>query len=106
MQRINSGKFELEYDVGGPYAFFLGGLRPLIGGAFAMAITFAFDGGLLHIPVAAGAGTHDRRLVLLVLAFLAGFSERWAQDTLTSIVPSAAKPPPPEADLQKGAVHE
>ncbi|TML55935.1 MAG: hypothetical protein E6G16_00595 [Actinobacteria bacterium] len=106
MQRINSGKFELEYDVGGPYAFFLGGLRPLIGGAFAMAITFAFDGGLLHIPVAAGAGTHDRRLALLVLAFLAGFSERWAQDTLTSIVPSAAKPPPPEADLQKGAVHE
>ena len=106
MQRINSGKFELEYDVGGPYAFFLGGLRPLIGGAFAMAITFAFDGGLLHIPVAAGAGTHDRRLALLVLAFLAGFSERWAQDTLTSIVPSAAKPPPPEADPQKGAVHE
>src|SRR4051795_3049434 len=94
MQRINSGKFELEYDVGGPYAFFLGGLRPLIGGAFAMAITFAFDGGLLHIPVAAGADTHDRRLALLVLAFLAGFSERWAQDTLTSIVPSTAEPPP------------
>src|SRR4051795_5432319 len=94
MQRINSGKFELEYDVGGPYAFFLGGLRPLIGGAFAMAITFAFDGGLLHIPVAAGADTHDRRLAPLVLAFLAGFSERWAQDTLTSIVPSTAEPPP------------
>ena len=95
MQRINSGKFELEYDVGGPYAFFLGGLRPLIGGAFAMAITFAFDGGLLHLPVEQGASTHDRRLALLVLAFLAGFSERWAQDTLTSVLP-AAKDPPPE----------
>jgi hypothetical protein len=94
MQRINSGKFELEYDVGGRYVFFLGGLRPLIGGTFAMAITFAFDGGLLHIPVAAAESTHDRRLALLVLAFVAGFSERWAQDTLTSIVPSAAKPPP------------
>src|SRR5437764_105548 len=105
MQRINSGKFELEYDIGGPYAFFLGGLRPLIGGAFAMAITFAFDGGLLHLPVAQGESTDHRRLALLVLAFLAGFSERWAQDTLTSIVP-AAKPPPPEADPQKGAVHE
>jgi hypothetical protein len=103
MQRINSGKFELEYDVGGPYAFFLGGLRPLIGGAFAMAITFAFDGGLLHLPVAKGESIDHRRLALLVLAFLAGFSERWAQDTLTSIVPSAAKPPPPEADPQKGA---
>jgi len=106
MQRINSGRFELEYDVGGPYAFFLGGLRPLIGGAFAMAITFAFDGGLLHLPVAQGESTDHRRLALLVLAFLAGFSERWAQDTLTSIVPSAAKPPPPEADPQKGAGHE
>ncbi|HEY2742014.1 MAG TPA: hypothetical protein VGI69_07540 [Gaiellaceae bacterium] len=106
MQRINSGKFELEYDVGGPYAFFLGGLRPLIGGAFAMAITFAFDGGLLHLPVAKGESTDHRRLALLVLAFLAGFSERWAQDTLTSIVPSAAEPPRPEADPQKGAVHD
>jgi hypothetical protein len=102
MQRINSGQFELEYDVGGPYAFFLGGLRPLIGGAFAMAITFAFDGGLLHLPVAKGESTDHRRLALLVLAFLAGFSERWAQDTLTSIVPAAANPPP-EADPQKGA---
>src|SRR5215467_10707071 len=53
VQRINSGSFELDYDVGGPYIFFLGGLRPLIGGAFAVAISFAFDGGLLHLPVAA-----------------------------------------------------
>lgn len=96
IQRINTGTFELDYDVGGPYALFLGGLRPLIGGAFGMAITFAFDGGLLHLPVAASASTHDRRLALLVLAFLAGFSERWAQDTLTSVMPGghgAATPP-------------
>jgi hypothetical protein len=106
IQRINSGTFELDYDVGGPYAFFLGGLRPLIGGAFGMAITFAFNGGLLHLPVAQGESTHDQRLAFLVLAFLAGFSERWAQDTLTSVLPgtaaeskSKAKGPPP----QKGA---
>jgi hypothetical protein len=92
IQRINDGKFELDYDVGGPYAFFLGGLRPLIGGAFAMVITFAFDGGLLHLPVAASESTNDRRLALLVLAFLAGFSERWAQDTLTSVLPGAKSP--------------
>ncbi len=88
IQRINTGTFELDYDVGSPYAMFLGGLRPLIGGAFGMAITFAFDGGLLHLPVAASSTTHDRRLALLVLAFLAGFSERWAQDTLTSVLPA------------------
>jgi len=95
IQRINAGKFTLDYDVGRPYAMFLGGLRPLIGGAFGMAITFAFDGGLLHIPVAAAASTHDRRLALLVLAFVAGFSERWAQDTLTSVLPAAQRAPAP-----------
>jgi hypothetical protein len=89
IQRINNGKFTLDYDVGGPYAFFLGGLRPLIGGAFAMTISFAFGGGLLHLPVAAGESTAHRRLALLVVGFVAGFSERWAQDTLTSVVPVA-----------------
>jgi hypothetical protein len=99
IQRINSGKFALDYDVGGPYAFFLGGLRPLIGGALAMAISFAFAGGLLHLPVAATEPTEDRRLALLVLSFVAGFSERGAQDTLTALVPAArAAPAPAEAD--------
>jgi hypothetical protein len=119
IQRINTGKFELEYDVGGPYTFFLGGLRPLLGGVFAIAITFAVTGGLLHLPVAANETGNDRRLALLVLAFLAGFSERWAQDTLTAIIPAvphqphpgshtstAAAPSPHEAHPQKGAGHE
>lgn len=105
IQRINSGKFELEYDVGGPYTFFLGGLRPLIGGVFAMAITFAFTGGLVQLPVASDESTAHRRLALLVLAFVAGFSERWAQDTLTSIVPAAQKQPtePGATASEKGA---
>ena len=64
IQRINSGSFELDYDVGGPYAFFLGGLRPLIGGAFGMAITFAFNGGLLHLPCREWDHDDDRRLAL------------------------------------------
>ncbi len=93
IQRINAGKFQLDYDVGRPYALFLGGLRPLIGGAFALAISFAFTGGLLHLPVAAGESGNDRRLALLVVSFLAGFSERWAQDTLAAAVPQAAAKP-------------
>jgi hypothetical protein len=95
IQRINAGKFTLDYDCGRPYAFFLGGLRPLIGGAFALAISFAFTGGLLHLPVAAGESSSDRHLALLVVSFLAGFSERWAQDTLAAAVPQAADKPAP-----------
>jgi hypothetical protein len=90
IQRITAGKFSLDYDVGRPYALFLGGLRPLIGGAFAMAITFAFTGGLLHLPVAAGESDDHRRLALLVISFFAGFSERWAQDTLAAALPAMA----------------
>jgi hypothetical protein len=94
VQRINSGSFELDYDVGRPYIFFLGGLRPLIGAAFAVAISFAFDGGLLHAPVAANESADHRRLALLVISFLAGFSERFAQDTLTAALPEAKSEPP------------
>jgi hypothetical protein len=94
IQRINTGKFMLDYDVGRPYALFLGGLRPLIGGAFAIVISFAFTGGLLHLPIAAKSDG-DPRLALLVVSFLAGFSERWAQDTLTAALPAAAPAPTP-----------
>jgi hypothetical protein len=105
IQRISSGKFTLEFDVGARYAFFLGGLRPLIGGAFAMAISFAFTGGLLHLPVAASETTDNRRLALLVLGFLAGFSERWAQDTLTAVLPTAAARPGPAQPESPAAAH-
>ena len=55
-----------------------------------MVISFAFTGGLLHLPVANGEPDGHRRLALLVVSFLAGFSERWAQDTLVAAVPSMA----------------
>ena len=90
VQRINSGSFETEYDVGRPYAFFLGGLRPLIGGAFALAIYFAFKSGILHLPISATDPKADHKLGLLVVCFVAGFSERWAQDTLATALPSQA----------------
>jgi len=90
IQRINNGKFTLDYDVGGPYAFVLGAVRPLIGCAFAMTISFAFTGGLLNLPAVADPTNDPHRVALLVLGFLAGFSERWAQDTLTALLPCGA----------------
>jgi hypothetical protein len=97
IQRINARSFHVDYDVGRWYAFFLGGLRPLIGGAFAVALAFAFDSGMLHLPIAS-SDSKDKHLALVVISFLAGFSERFAQDTLASVVPQAApeKPPPPQ----------
>jgi hypothetical protein len=88
-QRINHGDFDLDYDVGRGYAFFLGGLRPIIGGTFAVVITFAIRGGLLHLPISTKDPTTHEMLGLLVVAFVAGFSERWAQDTITATVPKS-----------------
>jgi hypothetical protein len=100
IQRINARSFQVDYDVGRPYAFFLGGLRPMIGGALAIAIAFAFDSGMLHVPIA-GNNTEHEHLALVVLSFLAGFSERWAQDTLATVAPAGPAPtskPSPSAN--------
>jgi len=102
IQRINAGQFELAYDVGRPYAFFLGGLRPLIGGAFAVAVAFAFTSGILHLPLAESASENDQRLAVIVVSFLAGFSERWAQDTLATALPAGSPRDAPPAAAGPG----
>jgi len=109
VQRINANDFELDYDVGRPYAFFLGGLRPLIGGALALAIAYTFTGGLLHLPVSSNDPSTDQRLALIVISFVAGFSERWAQDTLATAVPKVpaetkkGQEPPQDGDTTAAA---
>ena len=87
IQRINTGEFALDYDVGRPYTFFLGGLRPLIGGAFGIVISFALTAA--SSTFRSRAPTTQHRLALVVVAFLAGFSERWAQDTLATTLPAS-----------------
>ena len=79
--RINSGRFDLEYDVGRSYPFFLGGLRPLMGALFGLGLYFAVSSDLLEIIPIPADGTKRFYAVVLV-AFVAGFSERWAKDTL------------------------
>jgi hypothetical protein len=97
VQRINSGRFDLEFDVGRRYVFFLGGLRPTIGGVFGLVFYFATTSKMLAVSVGGTQGTLKHFYALLVIAFLAGFSERWAQDTLTSLAPGGAPPKTPPA---------
>ena len=84
IQRINSGQFALTYDVGRPYVSFLGALRAVLGATFGLLLYFAVTSGLLTIFNVPAENT-KRLFSFLVIAFLAGFSERWAQDTLTSL---------------------
>jgi hypothetical protein len=80
--RVNTGTFALDSDVARGYTRFLGALRPLIGAAFGLIMYFAITGNFLEVFKVPGP-TVPRFYFLCVVAFLAGFSERWAQDTLT-----------------------
>jgi hypothetical protein len=102
--RVNSGSFALDSDVARGYTLFLGSLRPWIGSIFGVLTYFAVTSNFVQIFQVPSDDT-DAFYFLCVLAFAAGFSERWAQDTLTSIVPSAATPLPKHSP-QKGAAHE
>jgi hypothetical protein len=81
--RVNSGSFSLDVDVARGYTLFLGGLRPVIGSIFGVLSYFALTSGFVKVFALPEAGSIDRFYFLCVIAFAAGFSERWAQDTLT-----------------------
>ena len=58
----------------------------MIGGGFGLIFYFAaYSGVLNYLQLSRRTPGRSELSALLVLAFLAGFSERWAQDTLTSL---------------------
>src|SRR5918997_1659546 len=81
--RINSGTFALDFDVARGYTLFLGALRPVIGSIFGLLAYFLLTSGFVDIFELPDDDTLQRFYFLCVIAFAAGFSERWAQDTLT-----------------------
>jgi len=81
--RINSGTFALDFDVARGYTLFLGALRPVIGSIFGLLAYFMLTSGFVDIFQLPKAGSIERFYFLCVIGFAAGFSERWAQDTLT-----------------------
>ena len=81
--RVNSGSFALDVDVARGYTLFLGGLRPLIGSIFGLLSYFALTSGFVDLFKVPTADDTKRFYFLCAIAFAAGFSERWAQDTLT-----------------------
>jgi hypothetical protein len=82
VSRIAAGhRITFEFDVGRPYIWFLGSLRPVLGALFGLAIYFAVVSGIVDFLEVSPDGT-ARFYFLLVIAFLAGFSERFARDAL------------------------
>ena len=81
--RINSGTFALDFDVARGYTLFLGALRPVIGSIFGLLAYFMLTSGFVDVFKLPEEGSLERFYFLCVIGFASGFSERWAQDTLT-----------------------
>ncbi len=106
--RVNSGSFDLDSDVARGYTIFLGALRPMIGSVFGLLTYFAVTSGFVEI-FKVPENDMQAFYFLCVIAFAAGFSERWAQDTLTGRLtgrggaPESAPKPVPKRAAPKAA---
>ena len=83
--RINMNSCTVDYEAGRAVTFALGALRPALGAVFGIAFYAAVVSGLLDLfKVPTGDDTRQFYF-FLVIAFLAGFSERWARDVLVDL---------------------
>jgi hypothetical protein len=91
MQRMTAGNFALDYKAGPISLMLVGSFRPIIGAILAVVIYVLLNTNLVPINVPkrdAVSGDWSQWLPQVYLfsfvAFLAGFSERWAQDMLAT----------------------
>jgi hypothetical protein len=80
MQRVSSDSLEIHHESGRSELVLLGTIRPLLGGAVAVALYSLFAGGILDFAMPNGAA--DEIYYFAGIGFLSGFSERFAQDML------------------------
>jgi hypothetical protein len=79
-----AGRFQLDHEVGRKPIRRLGSFRPFIGAIFAVVLYFALKSDLLEIGNLKPA--NKTIYFYATIAFLAGFSERWAKVILEGVV--------------------
>ncbi len=80
MSRMTFGGLNLNYEAGSKLLRLMGAFRPLIGSLLGAALFLSTASGLL--PVATPTDPSKQQYFYPAIGFLAGFSERWAQDML------------------------
>ena len=81
MTRVTSGRLLLNFEAGTGMLLLLGLFRPLLGAVFGAAIFVLVVAGLLPLSVP----EPSKQLYFFAgLGFIAGFSERWAQDMIST----------------------
>jgi hypothetical protein len=83
--RINMNSVAVDYEAGRGVTFALGTLRPGLGAVFGIAFYAAIASGLLDLFKVPTGDDQNQFYFFLVIAFLAGFSERWARDVLMDL---------------------
>lgn len=80
LSRMSKGALQLQTDAGERLLRLLGSFRPLIGGIMGVAIGAMVVSGILPVKT---PGAEAEPFFFFTLGFLAGFTERWAQDMVT-----------------------
>jgi hypothetical protein len=80
MTRLSGSGVAIDYETGRGYLALLGAFRPLIGATFGVALYFGIASGILQTAIPTDA--NEVFVFFAFIAFLAGFSERWAKDML------------------------
>ena len=83
------GRIILDRTQGGNWNTFLGAFRPIIGALFGAAFFTLINAGFLPVKIPSG----EAIALYASIAFLAGFSQRWAQDTLKAAEGRVSAPP-------------
>lgn len=83
----NNDNLNIDYERGRAIAILVGAFRPIIGAVFGGILLIFLKSGLIAITIAP-ATLQDITLFYVAVGFLAGFSERWAQDTIVSSAPT------------------
>jgi hypothetical protein len=79
MERLTSGKLDMNHEAGRAINVTLGLMRPFIGALFAVALFFFIQGDLVSVFQLPDV-EQAQRYFFAGIGFLAGFSERFAQD--------------------------
>lgn len=83
LQRLTSGRFDLDFREPPKRVRFSGQARPWVGGVLSMVVFAILKSGLLGIEVDAPVATGPELAYYGALGFIAGFNERFAQDVVS-----------------------
>jgi hypothetical protein len=75
LMRMSSDKFRVDYEIGTTTIVRLGSFRPFIGAVFGIAVYFLIRSGIPRVTLPTNRA--EQFFFFAIVAFLAGFNERW-----------------------------